>query len=160
TGEIDAVQQHGAAKGLRQPWISRSFQAMKVSFIRGEGLAQVTRRKTALVIGYKLEARELSVSKPANRPASKHFIQLLSQHAPDLIGARAWLTSGNQSERRDASRCGEGIGIEGSRVLHLRFPWSGLQAGQDIGATGHAAARQAARQDLGEGGQIRSNTIV
>src|SRR5262249_5137738 len=64
------------------------------------------------------------------------------------------------SERRDASRCGEGIGIEGSRVLHLRFPWSGLQAGQDIGATGHAAARQAARQDLGEGGQIRSNTIV
>ena len=45
-------------------------------------------------------------------------------------------------------------------MLHLRLAGAEFEVGQDVGPAGHAAARQAAGQDLGQRRQVGPDAVM
>src|SRR5262249_29187989 len=97
--------------------------------------------------------------------ALHHLADARAQLVRDLVGARVQPPVGHQLEGGGGRRCAHGIGVEGAVLGHaLRAIPHGIatmgHGGHERLLPAHRGPGEPARDDLGEGGEIRSDAEV
>src|SRR5919201_4531829 len=99
TRKIDAVHEHGAAKGMYQAGSSASSQPIDVAVVRHEVVAG---RSWTIVLRQQFETGKLAIGDPIGLALGEKIVQFSSQRPSPLVGDLVRLSGGNDLERSDA----------------------------------------------------------
>ena len=114
----------------------------------------------SLVIGQQHPGGELAVRQPIEAGLLEHGVELLAKRAPAFVGQAARIALGDDLQRRDPGRGGQGIGVERAGVLHLRLALTKVENVEDVRTPGQATSRKSAGENLGQRRKIGLDMVI